>query len=752
MIYVYFEGKINWWACFRQKTRVRMRFIDIITCFLEKMKTAINFSVQIEEINTSFYHVLSSSMIYVKDLTNQIPDYDSNFFEICLKMKNYQSPPQKTHFTSPVAKSFLKTGQNLANQGLISEATQFYAVSGIFGHLELAKLYCKFKQYDLLNQLLHPLFQYFPRNVDVWLMYSKYLIHNKKFNEALEKLLELTEITNRIEAQVYLSKVYMKLGEYAKSELRIRQCLVLDCFNPIVLKQASKIKFLTKDYEDAVMAALGHPKAYKMLAKIGLTKEGQTAILKILFSSYDIDLKELMQESEEDENEKENENGKDPKIQSKKEVKKQSIKAPIKAKQISKVATKPQQQETSPVLKRPQFNLLVPFSPQAIVKVANVIRKHGNIECASQILKCVTKIDICLEAYYQLLKIAFYQRNKYKYSMILQDMSEIPNINEYLPFIGFLDLTLLFTLNDPFLSETITTADNPIFLKIFMMTVIFSYSTNGPNPAHQFRSTFQDIASKADAAFEFKTLHHLWQLCNFSIPCSFSGPKTIAFVGDEYALLPASMRLTDPFSENSSSELITTINIFFPGLSLFSFYTKQTDMKRYFTDMFDKLISYDYVCFLFGTLDCSVEIPRLMQEMKYEKPSQIINTLTQHYAEFIENFKMSTKGQVLVHPALQVSRDTSQFTILFNKQLKANLKDKQMMLNIIPDPVAQMPITSMERATRQSFGNYQYRLKNEIQGKIYQIESQLRKTAELQPETEKEQKEQKKETIKIEKK
>ena len=655
-IFVFFEGKIDWWVSYKIPGMKKIRFVDVVSDFLQKLEEEKEISLKIDDINVSFYFEQNMSNVVVTDLKEPIPKIRGNDFEILIQQKERQPISHKPSSQSPQTSKFIQIGQQFAKLGETTNAISFFQVSGINGDFELAKLYSKLGAYDKLPQLLPRLFQYFPGNIDVLLMHCKILENHGKYQEALERYVRMARCSDKIEIFIGASKCYLKMNDFLRSDFRIRQALNLNDYNPDAIRQYCIVKLESSDFKSAAIAALRHPKAYELLAEIAAVEQGQEELRDLLFNSRTID-----------------------------------------------------------------SNMV--FTMQSVAKIAKIIFKQGKVDFAKRILENVESIEFCVEAEYQLLKIAFYERDKVRFSDVIKKFSQIPNMDSKFPyfyiseFISYITTYMNSRTRPPKSVDFVDFPKGSIpYVKVWMLCVVFLFSYGRFGAALDMRSRFPlyfNLVAQTDKIHRLKTM---FMLSDMTQTVSCHGKKRLAFVGDEYAGAVCPLCITATANGNADG-IYNVEQMILPGLSIFGYFTKNSGMKKIFNRLFEKLVTYDIVVFCLGSLDCLFDIHKAIRDLKYDSVDQAVTSITKLYSEFISSFCQATKGKVFVHPAIPLSNDTAPIVGQFNKKLLDSLSDKNIFLDIFSDDKQSIPkVFDIEHKTH--IGTYRFHIRNEIESKL----------------------------------
>ena len=283
-IFIFFEGQVNWWAAYKRPRICKIRYSDLISDFLKKLEIKFKISLTPDDVYIYFFIESTSEKVRVMDLNTNIPESHNHSFEIVVKALESTKEPTRADVPAEKALNFIKMGNLFYEKNDFVNALLFYDAADHYGILDYAKIFYKNKKWELLQAILPLLFKYFPTNIDVIIMQCKYLEHTGNYSQALNFYIRALQFSDRSEINLGTARVYMKMNEFLRADLRIKKALAANDYDPKTLKEFCKLKIAIGDYHSAITIALRHPQTYKMLGKAVIDDESFNTLVSLIFN------------------------------------------------------------------------------------------------------------------------------------------------------------------------------------------------------------------------------------------------------------------------------------------------------------------------------------------------------------------------------------------------------------------------------------------------------------------------------------
>ncbi|EAY01449.1 hypothetical protein TVAG_490370 [Trichomonas vaginalis G3] len=655
-ILVFFEGDKNWWVAYNVTEAQRIRYIDIISKFLCSLKEFTNQDYTIDQVCVFNFLPFSTEKEIIDDLKRQIKEPLNSTTEILVQVKDSLPIIKREKLSGEQALSFITKGRYFEEKGFYIDARDFFIAADEYGYLDLARLYYIRNLKEPVENLLPRLVELYPNNFEVQIMkiaYEKDEARFLRFTDDAFKYIRQLHGVNKFNFLSEFARILLSRHMYSRAQECINELKSINESHSVVCKLECELQIALKDPSTAAIMAFRSPQSYKYLARICDLDGGVANVFEKVFSSKDSSSQTI-------------------------------------------------------------------FSPKALADIGKTLFKKGNINCAVTFLREAYHKKPQIEICYQLLKIFHILHNKSQFFDILKSFI-ISNQTELIPGINFKDLMQIFANADYKIMPKTTTRQSfstilpshiP-YLKLLMLITVFLYSFGNYSMSNDIRLKIRCYSSPLRTMPGFGYIRKLYFACDQPPPGSSRPSDTrIAFVGDEYVYAAGPIpNIQDDDKRSLKAEFFA-----FPGLSIKHLKKGDTNKgihRSYNQQIKGILQNFNYVIFVFGTIDCIQVIPLSVQNLEYPKATQAVLDLVIPYAEMIKKYK-EAQSHIYVHPAFSCSEEAQPITDLFNRLLGKYLKEPTYLKVEKSLPRASSPADS-----KGTLNDYHNALRRELDERIY---------------------------------
>ena len=620
-IFVFFEGNNDqWWASYNRLTTKKIRYQDLLQNFLQKLSIAKNIDLTLDEVKISFYLESSSETVHVVDLKTNIPDSNGQNFEILVQQiqTDTNKPKTKKTISTEKALDFVRIGTEFSNQKEFYDALPFFECSDYHGYMQLANIFYQNKRWSPLQSLLGYLFKYYPGNIDVVIMQCKYLEHTQNYKQALNYYLKALRFSDRTELYLGATRVFLALNDYNKAELKIKNALSINDYDPRTIKEFCKLKIQRNEYKQAIAVAMRHPDAYKLLGKIVISDENYKLFSSTIFSPIHHD---------------------------------NSI--PFSSQAIGDIG--------KILFKYGQTKYAIAFLKDSLSYVQGPEIFYQLLKIFSYERDKTSFLNTLRQYIANFPNVTYIDLNP-------SVLTEYFNLDKPIP--------IPTPLKTPELIPYPPNQSCIKHLKIYVITACFLFSLGYYQHAFELRNRITSYSEYIGPP----TMHgYIQRMYNFTkvtppLPIKQDPKKKVVFFGDEYVFHTAP-------SHSSYSVFVSIFeHIPFPGLSLYNLFRKESKMKELLKARLNSYSNSD-IGLVFGTTDCQTVIPALIRTLKFSKPIDAVKHIVDKYILFIKELKKNKKAKIIIHPAYPFKEDSARIVGIFNAYLKANIPPGVFYLN-----------------------------------------------------------------------